>query len=575
MPDLPPPTSKDTDPPQPTAAVALFLGPASVRGMIYVRSARPRTGFTLVELIVAISVLTLMMILAARIFFDAQAGVQRGTQASQIIAESRTVSQAIAADVRKMNVFESKYGSNTPGFLLIAQRDFPGVRFPLIEDPEVDPSGWTVDRDGDGTPDEDGTSGDDDRMRSDQITFFREAKSLEAQTPGTDSGFDSLAKARYARVWIGHTAPSLGSTISLDPGNTDYDLASQLVLGRQALLLIEDDEATSYPNGNFGNVDSANSDATNRIANGGTTVDSATYRGEHDVLDIRDYFTAGVYDDGGTDPAAASPQALFRTPTHSVPPSATTSVFGNIVGAGGLPNNSYAQAAARFAYLPVGGRLQAATSLDNDFSGGIYTAEQIAQLHAALTPHVADFAIDFAADWIDNDGDGQPDNEPDRDGAGNIIWYNAIRPNPDDNSGAWPPATPANPLTNYDGIGNLHPTEPVTYYPPSTSWVSTFDGSGGTFDPWNTFIHTVNNHIVFVWSHTGDDIETPVVVTDPPLVEGAGKYWPYLLRFRFRLMDGKGEFRTIQTNPATGEDYPVVGRWFEQIVAVPRPQGLY
>lgn len=547
--------------------------------------------FSIIELLVAISVLSLMMTLAARIFFDAQAGVQRGMQTSQIIAESRSISQPLTKDVRSMNVFESKYGSNSPGFLIIQQNAFDGVLYPDPDDITDDTSVWTVDRDGDGTPNETADINDDDMMRSDQIGFFIDANNLESLTPGENSRYDSDARARHARVWYGHAWPAdvTPSPAATDdqPGRDGYNLASQLILGRQALLLVENDAATTYPGGRYG--DNTGTGVAGRVAQGGGTlgdVRANTYLGEFDVLNLNTFargpsFT--LYDDGGVDPAGG-PNGLFRTPTYDEPSLANRSWFGDAVGIGsldgstGLPNTAYRDRVLEWLYTTPGQRIRAATSIDTDFTasgtGGIFAADTIAQLHAAFAPHVADFAIEIAADWIDGDPsiapgnpgapDGQPDFEPDRDGFGNIKWYTLIRPNPD---------------MNDNGVGDNFPTEPVTY---DASLVNPalFNGTVGDLSG-NPFVYGTT----FVFSHTGDDVETDETTTPigPPKIEGCGKYWPYMIRFRYRLMDGRGEFRTISINPDSNNDgtaddpteYSVVGRWFEQIVPVPRPQGLY
>lgn len=566
-------------------------------------SRTPNPGFSIIELLVAISVLSLMMTLAARIFFDAQKGVQRGIQTSQIIAESRSISQPLTKDVRSMNVFESKYGSNSPGFLIIHQAAFGGVLYPDPDDITDDTSVWTVDRDGDGIPNETANPADDDMMRSDQIGFFIDADKLESLTPGEDNRYDSDAKARHARVWIGHAFPAdvTPSPAATDdqPGENGYNLASQMILGRQALMLVENDTATTYPDGLFG--DGTGTGGTGRFAAGGGAVGDVqanTYLGESDVLELNSFTrsatTFSIYDDGGVDPAGG-PVGLFRTPTYDEPAPTSPSWFGDAVGIGslngstGLPNGTYLNRALEWLYVTPGQRLRAQTSIDSDFSAGIFSADDIAKLHASFAPHVADFAIEFAADWIDdldpddfdtdgnvNEPDGQPDFEPDRDGFGNIKWYTLIRPNPD---------------VDNNGVGDFYRTEPVTYGANIT--VARFDGTVGTLP--GPFVGGNNNPFVdlatstITWSHTGDDQSTPVLATDPPEVEGCGKYWPYMIRFRYRLMDGRGEFRTVSIDPDFGRrplvdddglnddpgEYAVVGRWFEQVVPVPRPQGLY
>ncbi|MEO0514610.1 MAG: prepilin-type N-terminal cleavage/methylation domain-containing protein [Planctomycetota bacterium] len=548
------------------------------------RFAAVRTGFTLVELLVAIAVLSLMMTLAARIFFDAQTGVQRGLQTSQIIAESRSIAQPMAEDVRAMNVFVSKYGSNSPGFLVINQNTFPGVRYPEPEDINTDPSTWTADRNGNGTPGEPA-----DLMRSDQIAFFRDANELDSLTPGQNDRYDSQAKARHARVWYGHIWPTdVTPTATTAPGDVGYDLSSQLVLGRQAALIIEEDAATTYPDGSTG--DSGLPGAGVRYA-GGVNPNDALFDGLSDVLPLAalsqfNAFDFRVYDDTGIDPPAGEPRGMFRTPGPGAGPFIRQSVYGFQTGAFGLTDILYAGLARHWLFIRNGERLRGARSVSTDFetSARIFTADDLAPLHTPFAPHVADFAIEFAADWSDDwnvstpgtrvaGADGLPDYEPDRDTSGNIIWYTA--------------AAYANPdLVAPFGIGDLNPNEPVTYAIPAN--ISNFDTASPGVIP-NPFAYQYNpgtdslsaytnatTNVLYVFAHTGDDLSTDET-TNPPLgqIEGNGKYWPYLIRFRYRLMDGKGEFRSIETNPVTGNDFSVVGRWFEQVVPVPRPQGLY
>lgn len=572
------PTTQDSPPLRPHA----IGGPPIKNPQSKIKNSPP--AFTIIELIVAISVLSLMMFLATRIFYDAQSGVQRGLQTSQIIATARSVSQPLTEDVRNMNVFESKYGSNNPGFLVISQQAFEGVLYPALDDITDDTSFWTADRDGDRTPGEyigPGLPNDyfDDLMRSDQIAFFRNANNLESLTPGEASRYDSDAQARYARIWYGHVSPVTGGP-SLNPGNLDYNVSSQLTLGRQALLLVENDASTVYPGGWNGDR-MGGTGIEGRVANGGTAfgdVAGNTFAGTTDVLDLntfqRDGSVFAIYDDGGTLPVGGGNLAMFRTPTFDAFGGITESLFGGRsgIGAGGLPNIDYATFASEWLYLQPGERLQARTFIENDFSAGIFEANEIGQLHGSFAPHVADFAIEIAADWVDDwdaangtaGQDGQPDYEPDRDDAGNIVWYTLVRPNPDGSnlSTGLPTGDGA-----YDGIGQVRRSEPVTYNAALIN-VARFDGSVGTYGG-NPFVFFGNT---FVFPHTGDNLATDSVTNPPDLVEGSGKYWPYLIRFRYRLMDGRGEFRTLEIDPVSGDELSVVGRWFEQVVPVPRPR---
>ncbi len=565
-----------------------------------------QSGFTVIELLVSISVLALMLSLAAQIFYTAQEGVDIGLQTSQIIAEQRAISQPLFDDFTNMHVFESQNGGNTPGFLVIVQQRNGGVLFPSPDEDGGDTTTWTADRDGNGTPGQ-----PSDLMRTDQVSFFRDASGLSSLTPGGNDRYGSQARAQIARVWYGHTSPATGGA-SIEPGASDNNLSSQLVLGRQALLLVEDSGGTAYPTGQPGNT-TAPPGREIRTGTGRLDNSNRLRNGESDVLDLNSFqrniggttVTLGRYDDAGDDLAAGTPteRSLFRFPGWDTGTVSGPSYFESLLARNPMPLSTapmterwnfddrlttpaYANAASEWAFDRAGRRLQAAQDLSTDFETGIFESDQVAQLHANFSPHVADFAIEFAADWIDNDGNGLPDNEPDRDNGGNIVWYTTLDPNHDGNVSTVPNGTGV-----YDGIGQNRPNDPVTYFVPNV--LPRFNGTTGTFV--NPFVYqrspapagplitynpgspvTAVNQTVLVWSHSGDD-----PVTDPThgvagggsgqYIEGAGKYWPYMIRFRYRLMDGSGDFRSLR--PGTNDR--VVGRWFEQVVPVRRPTNLF
>lgn len=586
-------------------------------------------GFTLIEMIVAIAVLSLMISLASRMFFDASRVVSGGMQTSQIIAHARTLSDQLLKDARQMHVFESGTGSNSPGFLVIVQQAYPGVRFPPVDKRRTDPSGWLADADGDGVVES--APNFDDWIRSDQIAFFRDADGLESITPGQNDRFDSLARASHARVWMGHTWPAdlprslgNGTTAPGEPHNGPgdvgfdafaprYDLATELTLGRQAMLLVENNVSTVWPGGRSGDISSGSGPRGRAIAPlASLPMDQAAAAGLSDVASLLGYKPTAapavfVYDDGGTDPAAPNKAAMFRTPgwdqtTAFVNPSLMDSML-TVTGTtpewnkdDRLTTKAYAEAAMEWTYARPGGRLAASALLPENYANGIFTADQIGQLHGSFIPHVADFAIEFAADLVDDFGpdsngnivhvsqggqrDGMPDNRPDVDANGDIKWYNNLNPNPDSNN---------------DGIAD-DPTKPMTWPMPRS--LAAFDGNIGAVVNVNTIVRPLNtlagyagpttNAQVFVFAHSGDDPDTDETTVYAPIrdygganathdpgtrgiIEGSGKYWPYLIRYRYRLMDAKGEYRS--TDPVTGA--PIVGRWFEQIVPVPRPTGIF
>ncbi len=573
-----------------------------------------RPGFTLIELLVAVSVLGLMLSLAAQIFFTAQVGVQMGTQTSQIINEQRAISQPLFDDFTNMNVFESAFGGNTPGFLVIVQEEKGGVRFPPADDTGVAPEDWLdfIDDNGNETQD---TGEDSILIRSDQVAFFRNAEGLSSLTPGTDSNFDSQARAQVARVWYGHTSPFTNGNAdsSIEPGDPGNDVSSQLTLGRQALLLVEGSTSSTFPDGLLGNVTPGSDSRHIDHLDDPLSENVGLYLGSRDVLNLNTFLSTPItrtgntiFSDGGNDVSASGNFSLFSAPAWGAIAAGTQpSFFEGFLNRGTaatsppaarwqpesrLTTIAYAEEALRWAYVNPGTRLQTAKNLSTDFENGIFTAEDIGRQHATFSPHLADFAIEIAADWIDNDGDNFPDNEPDRDEAGNLVWYTALRPNGDGDMGGDPFGS-----GDYDGIGSRRENDPVVYTAPFR--LPSFDGvaNGEIFNPFLFFgtptsltaptsraqIQGNRGPAYFVFSHSGDDPTTDDAWSTPAggnsrYTEGSGKYWPYLVRFRYRLMDGKGDFRSIQPDRTTsGGETRVVGRWFEQIVPVKRPVGLF
>lgn len=599
-----------------------------------------RSGFTLIELLVAVSVLALMILLANRIFLDTRRVVSRGLQTSQIIAQERAISDPLLKDAQAMRFAETGDGANPPGFLLIVQDLIvpadatTGVKFPPAEGEIGTVQDWTTDQLGNGlsNPNERFANA----IRSDQLVFFRDAQNLPSVTPGTSTDVGSLAQAKNARVWYGHVSPPAASGSSIEVGQPGNDIATDLVLGRQVLLLVEEDAGTRFPDGTQGNFapGGATRFAADRSSAAATTLDRVLSTGFSDVLSLSRADAASavsgpgyvtntnesivLYDDQGSAPSGD--MALFGTPGWEDP--ATIGSSSNhsymerllnrhnagpsppgLMPANGsftmpdswpadarMPTARYAEEAMQWAFPRPGFRLQADLTLREDYSSEILGMNSLASLHPAFVPHVADFAVDFAADFVDeltidattgevtgSTPDGLPDRQPDRDTAGNIRWYTGTRANPD---------------TDGDGIGNNFPSEPVSYLAPLR--IAEFDGTaGGIFR--NPYVYIIdetgstpteltgfprptptpgNDRVVFIFGHSGDDPRTDgslPTTGSPVLIEGSGKHWPYLLRVRYRLLDGQGRYRSNDAN--TGE--PLVGRWFEQIIPVPRPSGLF
>ncbi len=473
-------------------------------------------GFTLIELIVSITIVSMMLFLINRIFFDTTKAVSRGIATSKIIANARAIGDQFQRDF--VDSDSAKYhqvGPTDDGILVILNKSFSGITF---HDPRA--NGGLVTR----------------SVRSDQLMFIYNngtaSEPLEPLAPGSTGSFSNSTDAPYARIWYGHvlytepdgtdpTNTSLGNMNSLNP------FGQRWALGRQALFLHETltgvGLSTVHANGMvyYSPVVGYTS---------GTTLNAGVvdqlYSGLTDIA----YFS---FNDGSS--------------------------------AGGVANGFLVGNALSTALLKAGSGMTAAAYKTQcyDLTYGItrlrvnprpggttFMSSEIAQMHSLFMTEVSDFIVEFAGDYIDNTtgatgADSQidvdrsnpsfPAIDNDMNGVpytysgGNIIWYSHWVNNP---------RTPA----SYDS------TLPALHQVPT--------GVGGFNDatPGPSYDTTSNpalSDAAFVFRHDDD---------------GAGTRWPYLLRIRYRLHDPKGEL--LGYSDASGQAEP--GKWFEIIINVNR-----
>ncbi|MEL7087127.1 MAG: prepilin-type N-terminal cleavage/methylation domain-containing protein, partial [Planctomycetota bacterium] len=169
-------------------------------------SARHRAaGFTLMELLISISLTTVLLLLVSRVFNDTSRTINDSMDVSQILATTRVISDQIFDDGSrilppKANPQTQPEKTERPaGFLVIVQQRNAGVLFP---DPRPGRSQsidfWTADADGDGiTVDDDPNEFFDDLIRSDQLIFFRTGTGVQSLTPATATRYDSDARGAY------------------------------------------------------------------------------------------------------------------------------------------------------------------------------------------------------------------------------------------------------------------------------------------------------------------------------------------------------------------------------------------
>ncbi|MEM7624660.1 MAG: prepilin-type N-terminal cleavage/methylation domain-containing protein [Planctomycetota bacterium] len=419
---------------------------------------RRKSAFTLMEMLVSISLTTVLLLLVSRVFNDTSRTINDSMDVSHILASTRVISDQLFDDLSRTHVAKAN-GTTQPeklerpaGFFVIVQERNSSVEFPA-------PGGgrsqsidfWTPDADGDGTPNEFPTPGNpdltDDLIRSDQLIFFRSGNRVESLTPADSTRYDSDARASYVRVWYGHVSPPIasGSVIrGVEPGVTGNNNINSLTLGRQALLILDDlgdsPAALSGPSntiGKGGNADGRFLDARIDQPFGlGYRVDAVPavtdvsndfdqlFKGATDVMAIshpdRDDGTATTmpgmpeprgwlfkdfFEDDLTSISGEVNDGLYSRSRYStiantspLPPSAYTGP--RLTDDHRLPTSIYAVSALGWGFLADGENLIASSGLEYPFR-----TEQVGRTHAFLAPYVSDFAVEFAADIRDDLGD--------------------------------------------------------------------------------------------------------------------------------------------------------------------------
>jgi prepilin-type N-terminal cleavage/methylation domain-containing protein len=457
-------------------------------------------GFTIVELIVTMSILGLMLFLVNQLFNDTSVAVTTSVQTSKTIAASRSINEQLTAD---MDAMIGPGLTNDGGYIVIIQQRLANVK--MIEPQTL-------------------TETTANQLRSDQIVFIRDGEGLKSMTPATASSYGSNFAGMpgdRAKVWYGHAMrtlpngqPRTGTNTNLGEASAKLDrIGSNFILGRQAMLFNPTNSAT-------GNTLSAATAGFTYAANGyyGSNVNGAdgytsptTYKGLTDIT-LQDY-----------GPAATAGTLLYQlsdTSTLTVANHTTNYI-----------NTSYPVAANRL-------RVNTAP----DVTATNYASWAIAQGHAILAQGCSEIIIDFAADL---NGNGRIDRQfgGGTDDRGAIWWYDGLRQSfmgDATNNGTWVQQT-----------GLVQPQ---------------VDDSA--------------NRQAFIF-RVGDDNSFEDAGGTVGTAGTAHSYWPYLIRIRYRLHDSRGRltgnYNEVNvdndgdgTVDEAGDD-KISGRWFERIIAVPRP----
>lgn len=199
--------------------------------MTHTRHRSQRAAFTIVELIVAMAVASLLLFLVNTIFNSTVRAVSRGIALSDIIANARGASDQIRLDADQMMAPDSTTPAQAGVLVIVNQTiDAPIRRGPRADEQLRDASHPLG------------------PVRSDQLMFVRDAAGLRSVTPGSTGDYGNTVSAAHAKVWYGHvrkTNPD-GTDGGLLGANGPNRSANDWVLGRQAMLLADTSPGSIY-----------------------------------------------------------------------------------------------------------------------------------------------------------------------------------------------------------------------------------------------------------------------------------------------------------------------------------------
>ena len=514
-------------------------------------SIRVHHGFTIIELLVAVSITAILLFLINQIYNEAVGATRRGVQTADVIASHRGLADQIERD------FENQVppgDANAPGggYLAIFNKEIDDVRMP-------DPSGSS------------GFTAED--LRADQMMFVRYSardsdldvplgsigtggeELLEASAPSNSTTFTPprSARADYARVWYGHLDYTLENGVPVPSTQTLANASGggasgfmnngwNWMVGRQALLLV----GPYYRSSSSGNW-TANNGSGFAIA-GGVFPDSGIsgYGTISDLPNPEEELATGYVDI--TRYGLHSDQVWAQGTSNEVSRTAGN-IDGDVII--GLDSSD-----SPFDFILTTGQAHTGTDSYQDriyamsFAGERLAGNpkpvfdlaswQVGQMHPIAMMNVSDIIIEFAADAVDDSGisstNHPPDGRPDVDVNGRIIWYGLGNPPPWDSS-----AFPDESGPPLNGVSFPNPND--------------------------TPAGLANADAAFVWRHDY-------------------RYnWPYLIRIRYRAHDTRGDLTSTVWGGDDGKDndrdnnvdeadeardFPINGKWFEVIVKVDR-----
>ncbi len=346
--------------------------------------------FTLIELIVSISIVLMMLFLVNRIFFDTTQAVSRGIATSKVIANNRTISEQLENDFDASSSSPKVLGPADDGILIIINKRYDDV---LTYDAR-EPGSFA------------GRS-----VRSDQLCFIRELNNQQSPIAGNSTSYTNSTGATITRVWYGHVAqtnpdgsiPSntIGSFGINNKGLTGPDkFANQWVLGRQVLYF----DNTVASSDQYADFDDTNLD---------DSYNKPFYYGYTDLVNTG-YTSSPSNGSSGSGAASSGNEIISKLdswratfPTFVIP----------------IQRIFYLNFLMSKCFIFRNNHLMVNTSLNIKQIDPI----DVAQMHPFFVNNVSDFIVSFAGDYNKTDGYDQID----LDGEGNIEWYSMDNPPPD------------------------------------------------------------------------------------------------------------------------------------------------
>jgi len=339
---------------------------------------RQDTGFTIMELLVAMTLLGLLLFLINTLFQDTARAVTTSAQTSKVLATARVINEQLDDDADKMVGPAASNG----GYIIIFQQKLPTANSFLLNPVTLSQVNVT-------------------ELRCDHMVFIRDANGLSSMTPQGGTGYRSNLVGQAgdrAKVWYGiaqRTNPDGSNTThTLGAATAGLDrIGSNFILGRQALLFNPTDVSLATPT-KMGIVLSSTPTAYTYTVN---------------------QFKGSPVRNTGYSSTPTSHKGLTDVTSKSY-----TAVYNEMVASGATNINFYLNTA----YTDGGGtrlRVNPSPVATN------YESWAVAQSHPILAQGCSEVIIDFAADL---DGDGIVDNAfggQSTNNSSQIWWYDALK----------------------------------------------------------------------------------------------------------------------------------------------------